>query len=602
VWFEKDLGIVRLVMPLLRRHPWALACLMASGIMSSLAEGIGISLFVPLVQNLQTLKIAGENGSLFVCWLQHLFNQIPSQHRLTLIVACIFGSIVLKTVLGFATQALFGWLDARVTHQLRSGIFDQLLQARISFLDSFRPGQLLSSLSTETWRAGKAADMVVWAFITSGSLLIYAAILMLVSWRLTLFVTVMLLAIMSIVAFFTRRVNRMGETATRLNEDLMNQMVEALEGMKQIRAFVREAGEKSRFEHASLMVGRTYFHVGLLGNLVSPAYELISAAILVLVLLLTVKTSGNLPALLVYIFILHRLMPKIKALDACRVGLLSLEAPVKAVTALLPATHSVHPETGIQPFKGLDREITVDRVSFHYIPEKPVLQDVSLRIPAKQITALVGPSGAGKSTLVNLLFRFYDAERGSIQVDDVNLQDLDLKGWRRSIALVSQDTFLFNATVGQNIAYGRPGATSVEIMEAARLADAHGFISQMGHGYETLLGNGGIRLSGGQRQRIALARAFICDPQVLVLDEATNALDAISERLIHQTLDRFRHRKTVVVIAHRLSTIRQADQVVALENGRVSQMGPPEILITIPGVFSRLYGRENVTGKPILSL
>jgi subfamily B ATP-binding cassette protein MsbA len=232
-------------------------------------------------------------------------------------------------------------------------------------------------------------------------------------------------------------------------------------------------------------------------------------------------------------------------------------------------------------------------VRFHYEPdEPPALDDVSLTIPAGRTTALVGPSGAGKSTLVKLLFRFYDPDEGTVTVDGRPLPELALGSWRDRIALVSQDVFLFNATVRENIAYGRPGATDAEVEEAARRADAHAFIRRLPQGYDTELGDRGVRLSGGQQQRITLARAIVRNPELLILDEATNALDSRSERLIQDALDLFGEGRTVVIIAHRFSTIEQADHIVVLEGGRVREEGDRESLLAHEGLFSELLALQ----------
>jgi ATP-binding cassette, subfamily B, bacterial MsbA len=234
---------------------------------------------------------------------------------------------------------------------------------------------------------------------------------------------------------------------------------------------------------------------------------------------------------------------------------------------------------GQQIFAGLQQSIDFESVDFSYITGEPILHDITLSISCGETTALVGSSGAGKTTLADLLPRFYDPSRGRILVDGVNLKDLKIDSLRRRMAIVSQDTFIFDATVRENIVYGVDNASDSDIYEAARMANALEFIQDMPYGFETELGDRGIRLSGGQRQRIAIARALLRNPEILILDEATSALDSVTERLIQESLEKLSAGRTVIAIAHRLSTISNADKVVVLERGRIVEQGSYQALL-----------------------
>jgi subfamily B ATP-binding cassette protein MsbA len=295
----------------------------------------------------------------------------------------------------------------------------------------------------------------------------------------------------------------------------------------------------------------------------------------------------------VFIFVLYRLQPRIRDLDGTRVALASYAAPVEEVMTLLDRADKPYTRSGTEPVDRLDEPIRFERVSFRYEPDDPpALRDVTVAILPGQTTALVGPSGAGKSTFIKLLLRLYDPTEGTIYVNAHPLQSLDLTAWRRRLAVVGQDGYVFNTSVQANIAYGRLDATDAEIRDAARRADAHSFIQNLPRGYATRVGERGVRLSGGQRQRLTLARALVRHADLLILDEATNALDSLSEDIIQDTLETLHGRCTTVVIAHRLSTVMQADHVIVFDEGVIREQGTPTGLLEQEGFFTELYASQ----------
>jgi subfamily B ATP-binding cassette protein MsbA len=585
---------LRALLPLLRLYPWGIAAFVVLGVLASLAEGLGLSLFIPLLQGLAP---AGEDGASSESWwaaaLGDVFDGVPPDRRLLVICACIFASIALKAALAYANVYVFSRLYNRISHRLRSGVFDQYLRVSYRFIERSRAGELLNTLATETWRASDAVGLLLSLIVSACSVLVYVALLLILSTPTTLVVGGVMLGISLAVRGITARARGLGDEATRANAVLADRMVEGLSGMAVIRAFNRERHEQDRFDADSRRVGRAFMRLSLLSGTVGPVYEVLSAALLVSVIYVTLQDPTNLPSLLVFIFVLYRLQPRIMAVDSARTDLRALTAAVEDVMGMLDRRDKPYLAPGRAPHRGLRDAIRFERASFHYEPdEPPALDDVTLSIPAGRTTALVGPSGAGKSTLVKLLFRFYDPTEGVISVDGRPLAELELGAWRDRIALVSQDVFLFNGTVRENIAYGRPGATDAEIEEAARKADAHGFIRRLPQGYDTELGDRGVRLSGGQQQRITLARAIVRDPDLLILDEATNALDSRSERLIQDALNLFGEGRTVIIIAHRFSTIEQADHIVVLEGGRLCEEGDRESLLAHEGLFSELLALQ----------
>lgn len=587
---REEVETARSLLPLLRNRPWGLAGLVVLGVLTSLAEGISVSLFVPFLQSMDAGRVRVETGNWLVDSLGGLFAAVPVERRLLVIALAIFALLVLVSLLRYAYDMVFAWMDVRIGHRLRSDIYAQFLSVSYGFLERSESGRLLNTLATETWRTSTALATLVGLFIAACTAAVYVALLLLLSVKLTLFVLGGMALISMVARALTRRVKELGEEATEANAALSQRMMEGLGGMKVIRTFGREPYEQARFDRASDEVTSVFWRLGLLSGIVTPVYEVLAAVLLVSVLYVSLQDTANLPLVLVFIFVLYRLRPRIQSLDAARVRLVSLAASVRDVMGMLDRRNKPYLASGNTPFHALSEGIRFDEVTFRYAPdEEPALDRVSFTIPAGKTTAIVGPSGAGKSTLIKLLFRFYDPDAGVVLVDGRPLPTLDLAAWRERIALVSQEVYLFNATIRENIAYGRLGATEEEVVEAAKRADAHAFIEGLPHGYATRTGDRGVRLSGGQQQRLTLARAIVRDPAIFVLDEATNALDTISENAIQEALRVFGEDRTVVVIAHRLSTIEHADHLIVLDEGRVAEQGTLQELLENDGLFARLY-------------
>ncbi len=314
---------------------------------------------------------------------------------------------------------------------------------------------------------------------------------------------------------------------------------------------------------------------------------------------LLLRDSGEtvLPRLLTFIFILYRLLPLFGNINDERVQLSGLVPLLRRVSNMLRTDDKEYIVDGERPFTGLYSTVEFRGVSLRYVEnEKAAVRDFSFEVRSGQMIALVGESGAGKSTVASLLLRLYDPSTGQVLVDGQDLKQLDLAQWRDHIGVVNQGTHLFNASIHENIAFGRLDATKEDIVAAARSAHAHEFISQLADGYDTIVGDRGHRLSGGQRQRIAIARAILRDPDILVLDEATSDLDSHSERLIQEAIDKLRSDRTVVAIAHRLSTVAMADQILVLAEGRIVERGTHDELLALEGRYTQLWRIQTATG------
>jgi ATP-binding cassette, subfamily B, bacterial MsbA len=582
------LRALRALIPVLRLRPWVLAGMILLGVLAALSEGISISLFIPLVQNQMGTLTAGTGR------LATLFQVIPSEHRLLWIGFSIFLCIALKNVLSFAYSLLFQSVNASIGHRLRCGILHQLLSVGQSFLDTHDSGKLLYTLATETWRVSAACTVLANMIINLCMALIFSILLLLISWKLTLITGCFVLLNSQIIRRVTSHGKRLSARATEVNADLTQRMIETLGGMQLIRAFGRESYEQRRFDVASREVRKAFFKLDRISALVQPLSEVLTVSLLLGILLVTaMRTPGQMAVLFSFLVLLYRLQPRIKQFDADRVALDSFSASVQEVRSLLDKSDKPYVRSGAVTPASIKKAITFENVSLNYDSGKgAALKHVTCSVNVGETTAFVGPSGAGKSSLVRLLCRLHDPSSGRLLVDGVPLSDLDLAWWRSRIAVVSQEVYLFNATVAENIAYGKLDATREEIVRAAYKAHAMEFIEELPDGFETILGDRGIRLSGGQRQRLALARAFVRDPEILVLDEATNSLDLISEAVVQDALEQFGRDRTVLIVAHRLSTIQHADKIIVLDSGRLAESGTLTQLLAAGGLFSRFYGLQ----------
>jgi ATP-binding cassette, subfamily B, bacterial MsbA len=579
---DSQMQLMRMLRPLLRQRTGLVAAMVTLGFFASVAEGLGIGLFVPLLEGAvhatNELGVAGR-----------ILEPLSREQRTVAVSVCILTLVLLKTLIAFAYSALSNWVVAHTSNQMRVDLFNRLMTVDYAFVESKEQGQLVNVLATETWRVADAIKALTGMVALVCTVCVYVCLMLVLSVWLTVAICVGMLLISLVVRLLNRRVSAIASEMIRVNAALAGRMLEGLSALQLIRLMGREGYEQQRFGEISQRVARLGNRLGVFSGLAGPTSELLAAALLLGVLLITLQDPARVPSALVFIFVLYRLQPKMRALDQTRLQLVSLEPSVKAVLELINVDCAA-PIAGKVGFDKLEHGIRFEHVSFRYAArDRPALNAVSLVIPAGKTTAVVGPSGAGKSTLVKLLLRLYEPTSGTVCIDDLPIQMLDLGALRTGICLVSQDVYVLNATVRENIAYGKLDADDDEIRQAARRADAHAFIEDLPLGYDTLLGDKGARLSGGQRQRLALARALVRDPKVLILDEGTNALDAISEATVLKTLDELQVDRTIVVIAHRLSTIAHADQIIVMQDGEVAETGTLAQLIKRDSLFTRMY-------------
>ena len=543
----------------------SIVILVLFGSIATLVEGIGIGLFIPL---LETLAVSGGSSveeSTLSGLLKPLFDSVQPDQRVLVIAAAILGVAIVKAALSFGAAVLYAQFSARAGDDLRSKVFQKAIVMDLRELARRGKGEMYNLLSNESWRAADAITTSVQLMVTVLSLLVYIALLLLIDPGMTLVVLSFIAVMIVVVRWMTRYLSALGAEMTEANANVAARMVDSVDGVEVVRGFDAEADEIERFGHASLRLKLASIKAGLLSGAIYPIYELLAAAVLVFMLVALGASSAGLAASLVFVLVLYRLVPVIKRLEQERAELDFASGAVNAITNLLEFDAVDRIESGAVPFNGLREGIVLRDLSFRYSDSEPTtFSGFDAEIPSRGLTVVTGPSGAGKSTLIKLLLRFFDPSAGRILVDGVPLDSLVIGDWRRQVSYVPQNSFLFNATVRANIAYGMLDATDENIIAAARAAGAYDFIEDLPQGLDTHLGVSGVGISGGEVQRICLARAIIRKPSLLLLDEATSAIDDESERLIRAALQAIKASCAVVAVTHRSSIKAIADHQITL--------------------------------------
>lgn len=566
---------------LTRGYPWLIPMLVALGLASFLFEALAIYLLVPIVDLLTGAgQAAGRGGPV---------PQMIRDWPLGALLAAMVGLMLAKGGIRLASGVAVSAASGRIGHALRRRCFSRIVEADQAFQARQAPGDLLNLLSVETWQLSAGLQSVAALIVHGCAIAIFVGLMLVLSVPLTLMVLAGVGAILLIVRLATARAHRAGRAAVRANRRLAGRIEQGLDGLDTIRLFGREGDELRRFSTVSDRARRAFLRMEVLSALPPPLMDVLFAVLLAG--LIFYMQSGSVSVLIAFLALLQRLLPHVAAMASARVALSGLRGAQEAVAGLLDQRASAPMISGSAPVPPMSDGLVLERVTLTY-PDgaRPVLDRVTMTIPAGKTTALIGRSGAGKSSVVRLICRTIDPVAGRVAVDGTDLRDIDLAAWRARCAVVPQDPFLFDASLFDNIAYGRPGATAAQVEAAACAAQAHDFIAALPGGYRTRMGDRGGRFSGGQRQRIALARALLREADLLILDEATSALDRLSERLVQDALDQARGRQTVVVVAHQMASIERADHVVVLDAGRVVEAGPPEALRQGNGEFARLFG------------
>src|SRR5688572_2923442 len=558
------------------------------GVLESATGG----LVVPIFEQALSQNEGPRSSTLF--GLQHLIPQDPlGAWKMIATLLLIF--TLTKGIAEYFSTYLMARIGQSAVLKLRQDLYNHLLAQSATFFERHRTNYLVSRLVTsaaaiETAVTSTVRDMLRESF----TLIFFLAAAFYFSWRLTLGSLIIAPIIAYLTVKFGRALRNLARESFEGSKELTDTAQEALANQGIVKAYRAEQRESDRFTAVAKRIVRANLRSASIAGASPPIIEMIGILFVVLLLFFgqqeIVAERMTTAQFLAFIVFLFRSYDPMRKLSRLQNSLEQAFAAAQHVWEVMDEHAAIKEKADARDVAPLKQAIELRNVSFGYDNEtRSVLRDVNLRVEAGTMVALVGESGGGKSTLTKLLPRFHDPSSGSVLWDGVDLRDVKLASLRRQIALVTQETVLFNDTVRHNIAYGKPDATDAEIQEAANIALAHDFIREMPDGYDTIVGERGIFLSGGQRQRLAIARAILVNAPVLVLDEATSALDAESERLVQRAIANLVRNRTTIVIAHRLSTVRRADVIVVMEAGRIIETGTHTELLARGGQYRKLY-------------
>lgn len=577
-------------------------------ILSAVFNVFSFTLLIPILQILFEMDnqvyefMAWDSASLkdvainnFYYYVTEMIKQNGASMTLLFLGLFLAGMTLLKTSCYFGSSAVMIPLRTGVVRDIRIMVYTKVMSLPLGFFSEERKGDIMARMSGDVGEVENSITSSLDMLIKNPILIfIYFATLLATSWELTLFTLLVLPGMGWVMGTVGKKLKRQSHEAQSKWSDTMSQLEETLGGLRIIKAFVAEKKMVDRFAKCSNEFRDATNRVAMRQSLAHPMSEFLGTLLIVVVLwfggslILGKNSTIDAPAFIFYMVILYSVINPLKEFSKAGYNIPKGLASMERVDKILKAENKIVEIANPKSLHGLQDKIEFKNISFNYDGRRQVLKNVSLTVPKGKTIALVGQSGSGKSTLVDLLPRYHDVQEGDITIDGISIKDVRIADLRGLIGNVNQEAILFNDTFFNNIAFGVENATMEQVIEAAKIANAHDFIMEKEEGYHTNIGDRGSKLSGGQRQRISIARAILKNPPILILDEATSALDTESERLVQEALERLMKTRTTIAIAHRLSTIRNADEICVLYEGEIVERGKHEELIELNGYYKRL--------------